>query len=130
MSATIIDGKLVAKEVRKELKARIAALKARGITPGLAAVLVGDNPASEIYVASKSKACEKLELYSQVMRRPADLSQADLVALVRQLNADAKIHGILVQSPLPKPLDELSVTLTIDPRKDVDGFHPHNVGSC
>ena len=128
MTAQIIDGKEVAKSVRKALKARIAALKEQGITPGLAAVLVGDDPASQTYVNSKAKACEKLGLYSEVIRRPSSLAEADLKAIVHGLNRNERIHGILVQSPLPKHIDELSVTLTIDPNKDVDGFHPHSVG--
>jgi methylenetetrahydrofolate dehydrogenase (NADP+) / methenyltetrahydrofolate cyclohydrolase len=128
MTATIIDGKLVAKEIRKQLKERIAALKVKGIVPGLAAVLVGDNPGSAIYVAKKAEACEKLGLYSEVFKRPPEFSQADLVKLVGELNANEKVHGILVQSPLPSQVDELSVTLAIDPEKDVDGFHPFNVG--
>ena len=128
MAATLIEGKLVAKEVRKEAKRRAAALKEKGVTPGLAAVLVGDDPASQIYVNSKAKMCDKLGLYSEVITRPSDISQAELVSLVRGLNENDKIHGILVQSPLPKHIDELAVTLEIRPDKDVDGFHPHNVG--
>ena len=95
---------------------------------GLAAVLVGDDPASETYVRSKARACEKLKLYSEVIRQPADISQQDLMKIVAGLNDNPRIHGILVQSPLPKHIEELEVTLAIDPRKDVDGFHPHNVG--
>ncbi|MBU8932738.1 MAG: bifunctional methylenetetrahydrofolate dehydrogenase/methenyltetrahydrofolate cyclohydrolase FolD [candidate division Zixibacteria bacterium] len=128
MSAQLIDGKEVARLTRKTLKARIAALKEVGITPGLAAVLVGDDPASATYVRSKERACEKLGMYSEVIRKPANLQQDELVAIVRGLNDNEKIHGILVQSPLPSHMDELSVTLTIRPEKDVDGFHPHNVG--
>jgi methylenetetrahydrofolate dehydrogenase (NADP+)/methenyltetrahydrofolate cyclohydrolase len=124
----LIEGKIVAKEARKVLKTRIAALKERGITPGLAAVLVGDDPASATYVNSKAKACDKLGLYSEVIRKPADLKQAELVEIVRRLNDDARIHGILVQSPLPDHMNELTVTLEIKPEKDVDGFHPFNVG--
>ena len=128
MPAALIDGKLVADKVIDSLRDRIAALKSRGITPGLAAVLVGDDPASFTYVSGKAKACEKLGLYSEVIRRAAEFSQEELTNLVKSLNASSKIHGILVQSPLPGHIDELSVTLTIDPKKDVDGFHPHNVG--
>jgi len=124
----IIDGKLVAKTVRKGLKPRIKQLKEQSVTPGLAAVLVGDDPASHTYVNSKARACEKLGVYSEVIKRPADITQDDLYGIVDGLNQNDKIHGILVQSPLPKHLDELAVTLRIDPRKDVDGFHPHNVG--
>ncbi|MDX9858193.1 MAG: bifunctional methylenetetrahydrofolate dehydrogenase/methenyltetrahydrofolate cyclohydrolase FolD [candidate division Zixibacteria bacterium] len=128
METVIIDGKEVAKAVRGELKGKIEALKTAGVTPGLAAVLVGDDPASQTYVSSKAKACEKLGLYSEVIRRPATIAQEELLEIVRGLNGNSRIHGILVQSPLPKHMDELGVTLTIDPAKDVDGFHPHNVG--
>ena len=124
----IIDGKEVAKATRLALKGRIAALKEKGITPGLAAVLIGDDPASQTYVGSKAKACDKLGLYSEVILRPADVSQAELLQIVTDLNANERIHGILVQSPLPKHIDEMTVTLNIDPNKDVDGFHPYNVG--
>ncbi|MCB2201392.1 bifunctional methylenetetrahydrofolate dehydrogenase/methenyltetrahydrofolate cyclohydrolase FolD [bacterium] len=127
-NSVIIDGKEVAKAIRSGLKAKIQRLKDRGVTPGLAAVLIGDDPASQTYVSSKAKACDKLGLYSEVIRRPADTSQEDLLEIVRGLNKNPNIHGILVQSPLPKHMDELGVTLTIDPAKDVDGFHPHNVG--
>ena len=128
MTAQIIDGKEVAKTVRKALKQRIAALAERGIQPGLAAVLVGDDPASATYVNSKAKACEKLRLYSQVITRPSETSQRELLEIVAELNVSPGIHGILVQSPLPKQIDELAITLAINPDKDVDGFHPHNVG--
>ncbi len=128
MSAQLIKGKEVAASIYSELKPRIEALKKRRIVPGLAAVLVGDDPASATYVNSKIKACKKLGLYSEVVRRPQTLSQAELVEIVASLNRNEQIHGILVQSPLPKQIDELSVTLTILPEKDVDGFHPQNVG--
>lgn len=128
MGAQVIDGKEVAKSVKHQLKDRIEALKERGITPGLATVLVGDDPASAIYVRSKARACEKLGLYSEVIKKPAATTQAELIAIVDRLNNDPKISGFLVQSPLPKPLDELAVTLAIKPEKDVDGFHPVNVG--
>lgn len=124
----IIDGKEVAKAIRRSLKERIAALKGQGVTPGLAAVLVGEDPASQTYVGSKAKACDKLGLYSEIIRRPAGIDQAELLKIVTDLNANPKIHGILVQSPLPKHIDEMTVTLNIDPHKDVDGFHPYNVG--
>lgn len=127
-NSVIIDGKEVAKAIRSGLKAKIQGLKDKGVTPGLAAVLIGDDPASQTYVSSKAKACDKLGLYSEVIRRPADTSQEELLEIVRGLNKSPNIHGILVQSPLPKHMDELAVTLTIDPVKDVDGFHPHNVG--
>ncbi|MCK4605826.1 MAG: bifunctional methylenetetrahydrofolate dehydrogenase/methenyltetrahydrofolate cyclohydrolase FolD [candidate division Zixibacteria bacterium] len=128
MTARIIDGKEVARSIRKKLKGRIADLADRGVTPGLAAVLVGDDPASETYVTSKAKACRKLGLYSEVIRKPATISQEQLTEIVAGLNRNPQIHGILVQSPLPGHIDELSVTLTISPSKDVDGFHPHSVG--
>ncbi len=128
MAAQLIDGKEVAKRIRDGLTSRIATLKDRGITPGLAAVLVGNDPASETYVNSKAKACEKLGLYSEVIRRDASISQAELEQIIARLNTDDKVHGILVQSPLPPHMDELAVTIKIAPQKDVDGFHPYNVG--
>jgi methylenetetrahydrofolate dehydrogenase (NADP+) / methenyltetrahydrofolate cyclohydrolase len=128
MSAQLIDGKEVAASIITDLKSRIDALKERAIIPGLAAVLVGEDPASATYVKSKAKKCKKLEMHSEVIIEPDTLKQDDLVAIVKRLNDDPKIHGILVQSPLPKHIDELSVTLNINPEKDVDGFHPHNVG--
>lgn len=128
MSAQLIDGKVVAKSIKKALKPRIAALAEVGTTPGLATVLVGDDPASMTYVGSKARACEKLGMYSEVIRKDAGISQEELVSIVRSLNENPKIHGILVQSPLPSHMNELAVTLTIDPAKDVDGFHPYNVG--
>jgi methylenetetrahydrofolate dehydrogenase (NADP+)/methenyltetrahydrofolate cyclohydrolase len=114
--------------MRAELAGEIAALKAQGVTPGLAAVLVGENPASATYVRMKGKACDEAGLYHETIDRPADISEADLLALVDQLNADPRIHGILVQLPLPKHINTGRVLLRIDPRKDVDGFHPTNVG--
>jgi methylenetetrahydrofolate dehydrogenase (NADP+)/methenyltetrahydrofolate cyclohydrolase len=128
VSAQLINGKEVAASVLSELKPRIEALKKRGVVPGLAAVLVGDDPASATYVNSKVKACKKLELSSEVVKRPQTLSQEELVEIVTTLNGNQQIHGILVQSPLPEQIDELVITLTILPEKDVDGFHPHNVG--
>jgi len=128
MTAQIIDGKEVAGAIRKALKHRILALAERGVQPGLAALLVGDDPASATYVSSKARACEKLSLYSRVIRKPSDMTQRELLKIIAELNDDPAIHGILVQSPLPKQIDELAVTLAVDPAKDVDGFHPHNVG--
>ncbi len=128
MAAQLIDGKEVAKAIRTGLKSRIEALKERGVTPGLATVLVGDDPASESYVSSKAKACDKLGMYSEVIRKDASIPQKELEQIVQRLNQDKRIHGILVQSPLPPHMDELAVTLTINPEKDVDGFHPYNVG--
>lgn len=127
METVLIDGKQVAAQVRDALVAEIAELKARGHTPGLAVVLVGNDPASQVYVGSKVKACAELGLYSQKWELPADTTQEELVKLIHQLNADDRIHGILVQSPPPAHIDEEAVILNIDPRKDVDGFHPANV---
>jgi methylenetetrahydrofolate dehydrogenase (NADP+)/methenyltetrahydrofolate cyclohydrolase len=128
MTAKIIDGKQVAAEMRAELKAEVAKLKEAGIVPGLAVVLVGEDPASKSYVTAKERACEEIGIYSNDNRLPADIGQAELMALVDKLNKDPKINGILVQLPLPKHLDESEVLLAIDPAKDVDGFHPVNVG--
>ncbi len=114
--------------MRGELAAEIAALTARGVTPGLAVVLVGDNPASQVYVRMKGKACGEAGLHHETIRLPKETSEADLLALIDRLNADPKIHGILIQLPLPKHIDEHLVLLRVDPRKDVDGFHPTNVG--
>lgn len=126
---TIIDGKKISQEITLEVKAAANQLKReRGITPGLAFVLVGDNPASQSYVKSKGKACEALGFYSVTERVPATIAEADLLAMVERFNHDPKIHGILVQLPLPKHIDEQKVIETISPAKDVDGFHPVNVG--
>lgn len=127
MAPKLINGKEVAARVREDLVQAIARLKQLGHTPGLAVVLVGDDPASQVYVGSKVKACAELGLYSQEWRLPADTTQEKLVELIHQLNADERIHGILVQSPPPPHIDEAAVILNIDPRKDVDGFHPANV---
>lgn len=128
MSAHIIDGKQIAKEMREELKVKVAALKEKGIVPGLAVILVGEDPASKSYVSAKEKACEEIGIYSDDNRLPADISQKELMAVVEEKNKDPKINGILVQLPLPKHLNESEVLLAIDPAKDVDGFHPVNVG--
>ena len=127
MATTLIDGKEVAARVRESLKQEIAELTQAGHTPGLAVVLVGEDPASKVYVNSKVKACEELGIYSQKWALPADTSQEQLVELIHRLNADPRIHGILVQSPPPPHINEEAVILNIDPRKDVDGFHPANV---
>lgn len=127
MSTTYIDGKEVARKIREGLIAEIEELKAQGKTPGLAVVLVGEDPASQVYVGSKVRACEELGLYSQKWELPADTTQEQLVELIHKLNADERIHGILVQSPPSPHIDEEAVILNIDPRKDVDGFHPANV---
>jgi methylenetetrahydrofolate dehydrogenase (NADP+)/methenyltetrahydrofolate cyclohydrolase len=127
MSAKIIDGKAIANKIHAESRAAAEQLKSRGIVPGLAVVLVGDDPASRAYVRSKDKMCRELGLHSVKHELPAQTSQADLIALVKKLNADPAIHGILVQSPPPAHIDERAVIGTIDPRKDVDGFHPVNI---
>jgi methylenetetrahydrofolate dehydrogenase (NADP+)/methenyltetrahydrofolate cyclohydrolase len=124
---TIIDGKAVAQKTYTESKAAIAELKSRGVTPGLAVVLIGDDPASRAYVRSKDKMCLELGMHSVKHELPATATQAEVIDLVRKLNADSAIHGILVQSPPPPQIDERSIVETIDPRKDVDGFHPINV---
>ena len=128
MTAQIIDGKQVAAEMRAELKAEVVKLKEQGIVPGLAVVLVGEDPASKSYVTAKERACEDMGIFSDDNRLDADTSQAELMALVEKLNNDPKINGILVQLPLPNGLNEAEVLLAIDPAKDVDGFHPVNVG--
>jgi len=128
METVLIDGKKVSDEIKDELKVRVERLRQAGVIPGLAAVLVGDNPASITYVNSKAKACEKIGIYSEVIRKPGDITQKELTGIVQELNERPDIDGILVQSPLPAPLDEHAVTLLIKPEKDVDGFHPHNVG--
>jgi methylenetetrahydrofolate dehydrogenase (NADP+)/methenyltetrahydrofolate cyclohydrolase len=124
----LIDGKAIAAKINAESRAAVAELRARGQTPGLAVVLVGADPASQAYVRSKDRMCHDLGMHSVKHELPAETTQAGLIALVRQLNADPAIHGILVQSPPPKHIDERAVVETIDPRKDVDGFHPVNVG--
>ena len=128
MTAQIIDGKQVAADMRAELKAEVAELAKKGIVPGLAVVLVGEDPASKSYVTAKERACEEMGIYSNDNRLAADTSQEELMALVEKLNKDPKINGILVQLPLPDGLNEAEVLLAINPAKDVDGFHPVNVG--
>ena len=123
----LLDGKAVAAEVELETKTRIEALKSRGITPGLAVVLVGENPASQAYVRNKDRTCAALGMHSRKIELPATTTQEELLRVVLELNADPAIHGILVQSPPPQHIDEHAVTEAIDPRKDVDGFHPVNV---
>ena len=123
----LIDGKLIAQRSNEESRAAVSELKARGFTPGLAVVLVGEDPASAAYVRAKDRKCQELAMHSVKHELPATTSQADLIALVRRLNADPAIHGILVQSPPPSHIDERAVIEAIDPRKDVDGFHPVNV---
>jgi len=129
MAAQIIDGKKIAEEVRAEIRAEVEELKKKGLVPGLAVILVGDNPASQIYVNNKHKACGELGIYSEVHRLPGDTSQEELLGLIDKLNYDKKIHGILVQLPLPEQIDEKTVINAISPAKDVDGFGPANVGN-
>lgn len=126
--AKIIDGKAVAEAIREELKAEVAALTRAGTVPGLAVVLVGNDPGSEIYVRNKRKACAELGINSFDHDYPADCTEAALLKTIDKLNADPRVHGILVQMPLPRHIDDKKVLNAIDPRKDVDGFHPVNVG--
>lgn len=128
MTARIIDGKAISQEVRAEWKLRADALKARGITPGLAVIIVGEDPASKVYVGNKIKACAELGIYSEHIELPGDTSEATLLEQIARLNADPKIHGFLVQLPVPKHIDSNKVLLAVSPNKDVDGFHPMNVG--
>ncbi len=128
MAAKIIDGKQIAAEMRTELKAEVGKLKQKDIVPGLGVILVGEDPASQSYVGAKERACEEIGIYSDDNRLPADTTQKDLIVLINQMNADPKINGILVQLPLPDHLNEAEVLLAIDPDKDVDGFHPMNIG--
>ncbi len=128
MTAKIIDGKEIAQQIRTELAADVQHLKAKGIVPGLGVILVGEDPASKSYVTAKEKACHDIGIFSDDNRLPADATQAELLALIAKMNADPRINGILVQLPLPKHLSESEVLLAIDPDKDVDGFHPMNVG--
>ncbi|MBB6692961.1 bifunctional methylenetetrahydrofolate dehydrogenase/methenyltetrahydrofolate cyclohydrolase FolD [Cohnella xylanilytica] len=129
MSAQIINGKQISDTIREEIKNEVAALREKGVRPGLAVVLVGEDPASQVYVRNKAKACEDLGFYSEVHRLPAETSQADLLALIERLNGQADINGILVQLPLPKHIEEKAVIDAISVAKDVDGFHPISVGN-
>lgn len=129
MSARIIDGKQIAADLLDTIKQRVAArLSAGKRAPGLAVILVGDDPASHVYVRNKRNACEKTGVISKAIDRPANISQTELLDLIDQLNADPAIHGILVQLPLPRHIDTETVIERIDPAKDVDGFHPYNIG--
>ncbi|NPV26220.1 MAG: bifunctional methylenetetrahydrofolate dehydrogenase/methenyltetrahydrofolate cyclohydrolase FolD [Firmicutes bacterium] len=128
MAAQIIDGKKIAQEIRNSLKQEVAELKERGITPGLAVVLVGEDPASQVYVRLKERACAEVGLYSRSYRLPVASTQTELLNLIDELNRDPQIHGILVQSPPPAHIDEQAILKRIRPDKDVDGFHPVNVG--
>ncbi|MDI6799753.1 MAG: bifunctional methylenetetrahydrofolate dehydrogenase/methenyltetrahydrofolate cyclohydrolase FolD [Actinomycetota bacterium] len=128
MAAKIIDGKAIAAEIRAEMKEEAARLKGEGVVPGLAVVIVGEDPASKVYVGQKEKGCEEIGIYSEKHALPADASEKELLALVDKLNRDDKINGILVQLPLPGSIDEKRVLYAIDVAKDVDGFHPENIG--
>jgi methylenetetrahydrofolate dehydrogenase (NADP+)/methenyltetrahydrofolate cyclohydrolase len=128
MTAEIIDGKRVAAEMREELKREAAELTAAGRQPGLGVILVGDDPASRSYVTAKERACEEAGIFSDDHRLPAETPADELQALISSMNADPKIHGILVQLPLPDHIDEAKALMAIDPEKDVDGFHPISVG--
>ncbi len=126
--AQIIDGKAIAAKIRGELAATVKELAGRGITPGLAVVLVGEDPASKVYVSMKEKACQDIGIFSDEYKLHAGTSEADLLSLIERLNNDPKIHGILVQLPLPAHINTEKVLEAISPNKDVDGFHPYNVG--
>jgi methylenetetrahydrofolate dehydrogenase (NADP+)/methenyltetrahydrofolate cyclohydrolase len=125
--ANLIDGRAIAEKVYIDLRREIAELKAKDVTPGLAVVLVGDDPASRAYVRSKDKMCRELGLHSLKLELPASTTQTELLSCIEKLNADSNIHGILVQSPPPAHIDEAAIVRALDPRKDVDGFHPENV---
>lgn len=127
-AANLIDGRAIAAQIQRELTQRIAALKARGVQPGLAFVRVGEDPASKVYVGRKEKTCAELGIFSEMHVLPEATSQRDLLALLHKLNADARLHGILVQAPLPRQINQATVYATVLPEKDVDGFHPVNVG--
>jgi methylenetetrahydrofolate dehydrogenase (NADP+)/methenyltetrahydrofolate cyclohydrolase len=129
MTAQIINGKEIVSSLREEIQKEADQLKAQGTQPGLAVVIVGEDPASEIYVSRKAKACEQAGIYSEVHRLPEQTTQKELIAKIHMLNQDQRIHGILVQSPLPKHINEEEVVDELDPAKDVDCFHPMNVGN-
>lgn len=126
--STVVDGRAIAAQIQSELAVRVADLKGRGVVPGLAFVRVGEDPASKVYVGRKEKACAELGIISETHVLPAETSEADLLALIAKLNSAAHLHGILVQAPLPKQIRESVVFSTVLPTKDVDGFHPVNVG--
>jgi len=128
MTATIIDGRAIAEQIRSELRQEVEALKARDILPGLAFILVGEDPSSVSYVRSKNQGCADVGIYSETIQQPEDIPQDRLLALIADLNADPRFHGILVQLPLPDQLDENTVMSALDTAKDVDGIHPANIG--
>ncbi|NTU43916.1 MAG: bifunctional methylenetetrahydrofolate dehydrogenase/methenyltetrahydrofolate cyclohydrolase FolD [Chlorobiaceae bacterium] len=125
----IIDGKKVSLDLKEELKAGVETYrKATGKVPGLTVIIVGHDPASQVYVRNKAKTCKEIGMFSTVIEMPSDTTQAELLEKIQELNHDPAVHGILVQQPLPKQIDEFAVTIAIDPKKDVDGFHPENLG--
>jgi methylenetetrahydrofolate dehydrogenase (NADP+)/methenyltetrahydrofolate cyclohydrolase len=124
----VIDGRAIAAQILRELSARVAELKQRGVTPGLAFVRVGEDPASKVYVGRKEKACAELGIFSEMHVLPETTSEAELLTLISKLNSDSRLHGILVQAPLPKLIHESKIYSAVFPEKDVDGFHPVNVG--
>jgi methylenetetrahydrofolate dehydrogenase (NADP+) / methenyltetrahydrofolate cyclohydrolase len=129
MAATLIKGSEISKQIREELKQEVAQLKAtHNLVPGLATILVGEDEASKVYVGQKEKTCKELGIHSERIDLPGNTTEADLLALIEKLNKDNRIHGILVQLPLPKHINETNVLYAIDPKKDVDGFHPVNIG--
>jgi methylenetetrahydrofolate dehydrogenase (NADP+)/methenyltetrahydrofolate cyclohydrolase len=128
MSANIMDGKAVARSIREGLKEEVEGLKKKGIHPGLAVVLVGENPASMVYVKNKGEACRSAGIYSEEHKLPAEMKEADLLRLINQLNKDSRIHGILVQLPLPAHINKDRILASVSPEKDVDGFHEINMG--
>ncbi len=128
MAAQIIDGKAIAAKVRQQIGEKVVALKEKGVTPGLAVVLVGEDPASKVYVGMKKKNCVELGMYSADHELSAETTEAELLGLIKQLNEDERVHGILVQLPLPAHIDTEKVLEAISPEKDADGFHPYNVG--
>ena len=127
-SHKLIDGRAIAAQIQRELAQRVAELNQRGVRPGLAFVRVGEDPASRVYVGRKEKACAELGIFSETHVLPEATSEAELLALLKKLNTDPRLHGILVQAPLPKQIHEAIVYSTVLPQKDVDGFHPVNVG--
>ncbi|MDH5203176.1 MAG: bifunctional methylenetetrahydrofolate dehydrogenase/methenyltetrahydrofolate cyclohydrolase FolD [Nitrospirota bacterium] len=129
MSATLIKGSEISKQIKEELKLEITELKKKyNVIPGLATILVGEDEASKVYVGAKEKACKELGIYSERINLPGDTKEGDLLALIERLNKDDRIHGILVQLPLPRHINKTNVLYAIDPKKDVDGFHPVNIG--
>lgn len=128
MAAKIIDGKAIAQEMQEEMKSEVAELAAKGVTPRLEVVLVGENPASQVYVRNKGRACDRIGVASETHNLPAETSDEELLKIIDGFNKDSKVHGILVQLPLPDHINEETVINAIDPEKDVDGFHPVNVG--